>query len=212
MVHCRCSQTCILYTNREGLFAPAPPKRPRCDSPSAVRATVRRLEPQALLRETDTLSHIAEESAATTRLATRLRAGFGAIALVLAATGVYGMMAYTVRRRARELGTRLALGASPRAIAWLVLRQAVAIASVGLGDGLAAAVAFARTLSSLLVDVPPWDPATVAAAAGLLVLSTLAASYLPAVAPLASIPSRCLPWNSGAGARVPFSVIMRLRQ
>jgi putative ABC transport system permease protein len=141
---------------------------------------VRRLEPHALLRETDTLSHIAEESAATTRLATRLLAGFGAIALVLAAIGVYGVMAYTVRRRARELATRLALGASPHAIAWLVLRQAAAIASVGLVAGLAAAVAFARTLASLLFDVPPWDPATLAAAGGLLVLATLAAGYLPA--------------------------------
>ncbi len=146
----------------------------------AVRAAIRGLEPHAVLYETRTLSHIAEESAGVTRLATRLLAGFAIIALLLAAIGVYGVMSYRVRRRSRELGTRLALGASPRDITRLVLRQAAAIASVGLAVGTAAALAFARTLSSLLFDVRPWDPATLASAAALLAAATLAASYLPA--------------------------------
>ena len=146
----------------------------------AVRAAVRRLEPHAVLYETRTLSHIAEESAAVTRLATRLLAGFAAIALLLAAIGVYGVMSYRVRRRTRELGTRLALGASPRDITRLVLLQGAALASVGVVLGTAGAVAFARTLSALLFDVPPWDPVTLAAAAALLAAATLAASYLPA--------------------------------
>jgi putative ABC transport system permease protein len=146
----------------------------------AVRAAVRRLEPHAVVYETRTLSHIAEESAAVTRLATRLLAGFAVIALLLAAIGVYGVMSYRVRRRTRELGTRLALGASPRDITRLVLQQAAAIAAVGLAVGTAAALAFARTLASLLFDVPPWDPATLASATVLLAAATLAASYLPA--------------------------------
>ncbi len=146
----------------------------------AVRAAVRRLEPHAVLSETRTLSDIAEESAAVTRLATRLLAGFAVIALLLAAIGVYGVMSYRVRRRTRELGTRLALGASPRDITRLVLLQAAAIAAVGLVVGTAAALAFARTLSSLLFEIPPWDPATLASAAALLAVATLAASYLPA--------------------------------
>ena len=146
----------------------------------AVRAAVRRLEPHAVLYETRTLSHIAEESAAVTRLATRLLAGFAVIALLLAANGVSGVMSSRVRRRTRELGTRLALGASPRDITRLVLRHAAAIALVGLAVGTVAALAFARTLSSLLFGVAPWDPATLASAAALLAAATLAASYLPA--------------------------------
>ena len=146
----------------------------------AVRAAVRRLDPHAVLYETRTLSHIAEESAAVNRLATRLLAGFAVIALLLAAIGVYGVMSYRVRRRTREIGTRLALGASPHDITRLVLVQGAAIASVGLAVGTAGALAFARTLSSLLFDVPPWDPATLVSAAALLAVATLAASYLPA--------------------------------
>lgn len=90
------------------------------------------------------------------------------------------MMTYRVRLRTRELGTRLALGASPGDITRLVLLQAGAIMSVGFIVGAAGAVAFASTLSSLLFDVPPWDPATLASAVALLGAATLAASYLPA--------------------------------
>ncbi len=145
-----------------------------------VRAAVRRIEPNAVFHSARTLSDIAEESAAATRLASRLLTGFAVIALVLAAMGVYGVMSYSVRRRARELGTRLALGASPGDITRLVLRQAGILAMAGLVAGTAATLVVARTLSSLLFGVPPWDPATLATAALLLALATLAASYLPA--------------------------------
>ena len=146
----------------------------------SVRAAVRRLEPQAIIDETRTLAAIAEESAAVTRLATRLLGGFAAIALLLAALGVYGVMAYRVRRRTRELSTRLALGATPVGIVWLVLRQAGAVVGIGLGAGAVAAVAFARTLSSVLFNIEPWDPGVLAWAAALLAAVSLAASYLPA--------------------------------
>jgi putative ABC transport system permease protein len=146
----------------------------------AVREAVRRLEPSAVLYETRTMANIAEESAAVTRLATRLLAGFAVIAFLLAAIGVYGMMSYRVRRRTRELGVRLALGASPRAIARLVLLQAVSTAAVGLAIGTAAAVALGRTLSSVLFNVSAADPATLGIAAALLAVATVVASYLPA--------------------------------
>jgi putative ABC transport system permease protein len=146
----------------------------------SVRAAVRRLEPLAVVDETRTLADIAAESAAVTRLATRLLGGFAAIALLLAAVGVYGVMSYRVRRRRRELGTRLALGATPREITRLVLRQAAGIVAIGLATGTVAAVAFARTLSSLLFDVAPWDPGILASAVVLLAAVSFAASYLPA--------------------------------
>ena len=146
----------------------------------SVRAAVRRLEPHAVIDETRTLAAIAEDSAAVTRLATRLLGGFAALALLLAAVGVYGVMAYRVRRRTRELGTRLALGATPGGIVWLVLRQAGSIVAVGLAAGAVAAVAFARTLSSVLFDITPWDPGVLASAAALLAAVSLLASYVPA--------------------------------
>ena len=127
-----------------------------------------------------TLADIAEESAAVTRLATRLLGGFAAIALLLAAVGVYGVMSYRVRRRTRELGTRLALGATPREITSLVLRQAAGTVAIGLAAGTVAALVFARTLSSLLFDVAPWDPGILASAVALLAAVSFAASYLPA--------------------------------
>jgi ABC-type antimicrobial peptide transport system permease subunit len=146
----------------------------------AVRAAIARIEPNAVLYEMRTLSSIAEESAALTRLATRLLSGFAVIALLLAIIGVYGVMSYRVRRRTRELGTRVALGASPGAITRLVLGHAAAVALVGLAAGTAAALFFARSLTSLLFGVAPWDPVTLASAAALLAGATLAASYLPA--------------------------------
>ncbi len=147
---------------------------------AAVRMAIHQLEPNAAFFDTRTLAQIAEESAAATRLASRLLGGFALIALLLATIGVYGVMSYSVSRRTRELGTRLALGASPRQITQLVLRQAGVLAVIGLGAGLAGTVAFARTLSSLLFGVPPWDPVALASAASLLAVATLAASYVPA--------------------------------
>jgi predicted permease len=146
----------------------------------AVRAAVRRIEPYAVLYETRTLASIAEDSAAVTRLATRLLAGFSAIALLLAAVGVYGVMSYRVRLRTRELGTRLALGATPGDITRLVLGQASAIVAVGVVLGTAGAIVFGRTLTSVLFEVEPWDARTLASAAALLAIATAAASYLPA--------------------------------
>lgn len=145
-----------------------------------VRAAVRRVEPLAVVDETRTLSHIAGESAAVTRLATRLLGGFAAVALLLAALGVYGVMAYRVRRRTREIGTRLALGASPREMAWLVLRQAAGLTLVGLAAGTAGALAFGRMLTALLFSIAPWDPWTLGWTAVVLAAIACTASYLPA--------------------------------
>ena len=110
----------------------------------------------------------------------RLLAGFAVIALALAAIGIYGVMSYTVRRRTRELGTRLALGASRGDIVRLVMRQAAVIAAIGLTAGVAAGVAAARGVSSLLYGVQPWDPLAVTAAGLVLTVTALGASYLPA--------------------------------
>jgi putative ABC transport system permease protein len=146
----------------------------------AIRSTIRQIEPETLFARVRTLSDIAAASAAVSRLAMRLLSGFAAIALVLAAVGIYGVMSYSVRRRTRELGTRLALGASRRDIVGLVMRQAAAIAGVGLAVGLGLGLLAARSLSAMLYDIPPWDPVALAAAGVVLAATALGASYLPA--------------------------------
>lgn len=105
---------------------------------------------------------------------------FGIIALVLAAVGVYGVLTYTTRQRTHELGIRMALGADPRDVFGLVLRQGAILAFLGIGIGLAASFALTRALSSLLFGVSATDPLTFAAVAVLLLLVALLACYLPA--------------------------------
>jgi predicted permease len=146
----------------------------------AVQGVVRRVEPQAVLFETRTMAAIARESAAVTRLAMQLLTGFATVALLLAAVGVHGVMSYRVRRRSREIGTRLALGATTGHVTRLVLVQAARLAGLGLLAGAAVAFALARALASALYGVAPWDPLTLAATMGLLAAATLVAAYLPA--------------------------------
>jgi len=101
-------------------------------------------------------------------------------ALGLASVGVYSVMSYVVRQRTREIGTRVALGATRGDIAWLVMRQGIRIAAVGTGVGLVAGLIAAQSLRSILFGVSASDPLTLAISAGVLVVTTLAACYLPA--------------------------------
>ncbi len=105
---------------------------------------------------------------------------FAAVALVLAAVGVYGVMSYGVATRTREIGIRMALGADARAVVRLVVRQAIVVVSLGLALGLALALFAGRALSTLLVDVTARDPATLVSVSAVLAAVGLAAGYLPA--------------------------------
>ena len=146
----------------------------------AIRTAIRVVEPNTVVYGEQALDDIAAESAAIARLAMRLLAGFAVIAVVLAAVGIYGVMSYSVRRRSRELGTRLALGASRRDIQALVMRQAALIAALGLGVGVGAGLGAARSLTAILYGVPPWDPLAILGATTTLALTTLLAGYIPA--------------------------------
>ncbi len=146
----------------------------------ALRAKIKVLEPQATMFQARALEAIAAESVAVPRLAMRLLAGFAAVALVLSAIGVYGVMSYSVNRRARELGTRLALGADRGDVVRLVLRDAGAIALAGLAAGVASGLVAVRSLQTLLFGVTPWDPLALSAAVAVLAAAALVASYLPA--------------------------------
>jgi putative ABC transport system permease protein len=126
------------------------------------------------------MDEIATASTSIAQLAMRLLAGFAAVALTLAAIGIYGVMAYSVRRRTRELGTRVALGASRADIIRLVMREGGVITASGVIVGLLSGVLAARSLSAVLFGVPPSDPWSMLAAAAVLGLTAMAACYLPA--------------------------------
>ncbi len=106
---------------------------------------------------------------------------FGSLALVLAALGLYGVLAYTVAQRTQELGVRVALGAVPRDVFRLVIRQGLAVAAVGIGLGIVLALAAGKVLASLLYGVAPGDPLVLAAAAMLLLAAAVTASWVPAL-------------------------------
>jgi ABC-type antimicrobial peptide transport system permease subunit len=106
---------------------------------------------------------------------------FAGLAAVLAAIGLYGTIAYTVVQRNREFGIRTALGAAPGQLVGLVVRQGLILAALGIGIGLAAALALSRLLTHLLYGVSPGDPLTYAAIVTAVVAIASLASYLPAL-------------------------------
>ena len=146
----------------------------------AVRTAVRAVEPALVAQSARSLEDIASASIAISRLAMRLLAGFAVVALSLAAVGIYGVMAYSVRRRAREIGTRVALGANRGDIIRLIMREGGAITAAGVLVGLATGLVAARSLSAVLYGVPPSDPLSIIAAAAVLSLTALGACYVPA--------------------------------
>jgi putative ABC transport system permease protein len=127
-----------------------------------------------------TMQEAAAESVTLRKVSMILLASFAALAVFLALIGLYGVMAYLVNQRTHEIGVRMALGARPLDISKLVLRQGLRLAAVGIGLGVAAALALTRVLTSLLFGVRPHDPGTFAVVAALLAAVALVASYLPA--------------------------------
>ena len=147
---------------------------------SAARAALRDVDPSMPLDQVRTMSEIVDGDLAGRRVPMQLLTAFAALALLLAAVGVYGVMAYAVASRTREFGTRMALGARPRAIFELVMRQAITTSVVGLLLGLGAAVGGVRLLGSLLYGVEPLDAPTFVIAGVLLVSVVVAACLVPA--------------------------------
>ena len=120
---------------------------------------------------------------------------FALVALALAAVGVYGVMAYSVRERTQEIGIRMALGATATSVARLVLGQALRLVSIGVAIGLVAAAALTRLLERLLYDVEPLDPWTFAGTAAILLVVATVASYVPARRGMRMAPSDVLRTN-----------------
>jgi putative ABC transport system permease protein len=147
---------------------------------SAVKEAMRQVDPDQGAAEIVSMEQLLSNSIAGPRLETVLLGAFGALGLILACIGVYAVISYSVAQRAREMGIRQALGASPRVIRALVLREGMTLAGVGVVIGILAALALTRYLSTLLYTVKPTDPAVFAAVGGLLVAAAAAGCWFPA--------------------------------
>jgi putative ABC transport system permease protein len=117
---------------------------------------------------------------APTRFAMALLAAFSGVALLLSAVGLYGVIAFAVTQRTREIGIRIALGAAPRSVTSLVVRSGMNLTLIGATLGVAAAVGATRVLAGMLYGVHPADPTTFAAIVALVLVIALTASYIPA--------------------------------
>ena len=144
-----------------------------------LREAIRAADPAQAITRIRTFDDIMRTSLAPRRFNTVLVFAFAAAALLLAAVGTYGVMAYAVSVRTRELGVRAALGASPADLRRLLLGQAARVTGVAVGLGVVAALAASGLLRAMLFGVTPRDPRIVAAVAGVLMLVALVATMLP---------------------------------
>lgn len=153
--------------------------------PMAMAAPVRRLiqeiDPNQPIRSTLTLNNVMAESIARDRFFTLLFALFGGLALALAAVGIYGVLAYSVSRRTREIGVRMALGARAGDVMRLVAGDGVRLVGIGVAIGTAGALSLSRVLASQLYGITATDPASFAAAIGFLGVVALLAITIPAL-------------------------------
>jgi putative ABC transport system permease protein len=147
---------------------------------AVARNVIQTLDPQQPVADVRTLASMLGKSVARQRFSTLLLAVFAAVALLLAASGIYGVMSYSVTQRTHELGIRVALGAQRRDVIGLVFRQGVKSAGIGIVIGLAGAWALTRVLTTLLYEVKPTDPLTFLGAPVLLIVVAILACLLPA--------------------------------
>jgi putative ABC transport system permease protein len=147
---------------------------------ASAREAVREVDPTLAVGNVRTGGELLSTALAQRRFAATLLGGFAALALLLAVTGVYGVLAYNVAQRRREIGIRMALGAVPAGVARMVVGEALRVLLLGLALGLFGALALSRLLGSLLFNIAPTDPLTYGGAAMLLMLVALAAALIPA--------------------------------
>jgi predicted permease len=161
------------------------------DPAGLARATVdaiHRVDPGQAVADIQPMEEIAREPIAQRRMLMALLGGFAGLALLLSALGTYSVLSYVVAQRTREIGLRVALGAGPRDVVWLVTTSAARLGLLGIVLGVGGALALNRTIADLLFDVRATDPLTYVAVAVLLAASSLLAGYVPARRALAIDP------------------------
>ena len=159
---------------------------------AAIRDDVRRSIPGGFVGTPRTLVEQIEGSLLQERLVSTLSTVFGGLALTLAGIGLFGVLSYTVRLRAREFGVRMALGAQRHQVIWMVLRETLVLIVPAIACGLAVVLALGDYVKSVLFQVSPADPIALGIAAALLLAVGLAAAYLPAQQASGSEPIRAL--------------------
>jgi putative ABC transport system permease protein len=150
------------------------------DLAPAVQRALHEIDPNQPISDVRTMDQVMAQTVGRARFNTLLFGLFAALATLLAAVGIFGVMSYSVTLQTREIGLRMALGAQPGEVLGLILKQGLLLTSIGIGIGLAGALALTRVMSGLLFGVGSTDPATFAAIVVLLTLVSLIACYLPA--------------------------------
>jgi predicted permease len=162
---------------------------------NTLRAEVRAVDASVPMYDMRTLDHQVELSLLTERLLSTLSSVFGCLATLLAALGLYGVMAFMVARRTREIGIRMALGAGQGSVVWMVLRETLTLAGIGVAIGLAGAYGVTRLIQAQLFGVEPTDLLTMAGASlGIAAVTTLA-GYIPARRATGIDPMSALRWE-----------------
>lgn len=146
----------------------------------AIRQAVRQVNGEAVVYGFRTLEGLIQQSLGARRFSLMLLAAFAVIALLLASIGIYGVIAYLVRERTQEIGVRMALGAKPRVVLGMIVREGLQLAGAGLALGVIAALPAVRAIRTLLFDTRPTDPLTFVSVAAILLAVALAASFVPA--------------------------------
>jgi ABC-type antimicrobial peptide transport system permease subunit len=145
-----------------------------------MRQVIQSVDPEIPLGRIETIDEIISEDLRQDRMVTELSTSFGLLALLLSATGLYGVLSFSVTRRTSEMGIRIALGATPRGVRTLILRETGRMALLGTLLGILASLAAARAIETLLFGVMPADALTIAATVTLMGGVAAAAGYLPA--------------------------------
>jgi ABC-type antimicrobial peptide transport system permease subunit len=170
---------------------------PRAEAAVAREAetVLQQTDGHLMVRQITTLSAQLQRNTARERLLLGLSSGFGSLALLLAGVGLYGTLAYAVRRRTREIGIRLAFGANRQTVLSMILRDALKLVALGIGVGVPIAVAGGYSLRAFLFGVAPIDPVAFTAACAVLALAALLAAYIPARRAAAVDPLVALRWE-----------------
>jgi putative ABC transport system permease protein len=158
----------------------------------ALRSEIRDLNPRIPVANPRTMSAVFESATARTSFTMTMLGAASGIALLLGLVGIYGVISYVVSQRTREIGVRMALGASGSTVRGMVVRQGLLLSGLGVGVGLTAAALLSRVMGSLLYGVSPTDPLTHVAVASALIGVALAASLIPAIRAASVDPSRAL--------------------
>ncbi|HUJ50356.1 MAG TPA: ABC transporter permease [Bryobacteraceae bacterium] len=162
---------------------------------SSIRRVVNGLDPNLPVAGMETLNKQQQESLIAERLVAALSAGFGILATLLAAIGVYGVMAYVVAQRTREIGVRMALGAARGDVVWLVMKEVLVLAAIGIAIGLPAALALTKLAKSQLFGIQPNDALNIALATVAIALVAAVSGYVPARRATLVDPVRALRWE-----------------